>query len=304
MRLSRAAESAVTRLHTIERVIVVRLQGRLGNQMFEYAIGRSLAERLGTELVLDSTAIVQGARRGRRYELDCFDLGAKVCPVGEVARLRNPSRLVRTLQRLRPSRRPYLQQVAEDSSQAFDPAVLASPAYSYLVGYWQFEAYFLEHEALIREAFRFPTLSAEGRRIADEIRATQATSVHVRRGDYLQHEQLGGLDADYYRRGVDAIASQAGDSRVVVFSDDPAWCAENLALPNPLIVDRSQARGDDWEDMHLMSLCRHHVIANSSYSWWGAWLDPSPSKIVVAPKRWVRTGARVGDPVPARWLRL
>ena len=126
------------RLLTIERVIVVRLQGRLGNQMFEYAIGRSLAERLETELVLDSTAIVQGARRGRRYELDCFDLGAKVCPVGKVARLRNASRL------------------APAGSGGQLPGVRSRRAGSarrlVLVGYWQFEEYFIEHEALIREA--------------------------------------------------------------------------------------------------------------------------------------------------------
>jgi hypothetical protein len=287
-------------------VIVVRLQGRLGNQMFEYAVGRTLAERHGTELVLDSSWVVDGAGGGTmRYELGCFDLDVQVRPVWEVARVPNPSGFVYALQRLRPSRRRFLHVVAEEASNAFTPAVASAPDDAYLLGYWQFEEYFAEREALVREAFSFPALSAASAEIAEEIGRSTAVSVHVRRGDYTEHAHLGGLEASYYERAAETIADAVGDIRLFVFSDEPAWCAEALRFPyETTIVERPLPVEREWEDMRLMSLCRHHVIANSTYGWWGAWLNPSSDKLVVAPRRWSRTEKREGDPIPDRWLRV
>jgi hypothetical protein len=284
-------------------LIVVRLSGGLGNQMFQYAAGRSLAERRCVELVLDSSWTVE---IGRPYKLGFFDLGVRVCPVWQVARVPNSSRLVRLLQRARPSRRPFVTVLAEElSTNAFDPAVLSASDFSYLCGYWQFEAYFSEYADDIRRAFEFPALSVESQQIADRIRSTTAVSVHVRRGDYTDHAHLGFLDASYFHRAVETICTSTPDVELFVFSDDPAWCAQNLRFAVPLtIVERPLVPDRDWEDMRLMSLCHHHVIANSTYGWWGAWLDPSPSKLVVAPKKWVETEKRVGDPVPAGWIRV
>ena len=196
--------------------------------------------------------------------------------------------------------------IAEElSTNAFDPAVLTAPDWTYLCGYWQFERYFCEHEAAVRRAFAFPPASAESERIAEEIRDSPAVSVHVRRGDYTEHGHLGFLDEAYYRRAAATIADAVGEVELFVFSDDPAWCAESLSFPRTAtIVDRRLAPDRDWEDMWLMSLCRHHVISNSTYGWWGAWLDPSPTKLVVAPRRWVDNEKRQGDPVPERWIRV
>lgn len=288
-------------------VIVVRLQGGLGNQMFVYATGRSLAERHRTEFVLDASWMAPHKGGGSvRYALGCFDLAERVCPVWEVARVPNPSRLVYALQRLRPSRRRFFHVISESrSTNAFVPGVLTAPDDTYLRGYWQFEEYFVEHEPLIRRVFRFPPLSVEGERIADVIRTSPAVSVHVRRGDYVGHDRLAFLDEAYYRRAVGTIADAIGEVSLFVFSDDPEWCAKKLRLAYPTtIVQRSLPTGGVWEDMQLMSLCQHHVIANSTYSWWGAWLNPSPSKLVVAPKHWVRSEKRAGDPVPERWIRV
>jgi Glycosyl transferase family 11 len=284
-------------------VIVVRLQGGLGNQMFQYATGLSLAQRHDAELVLDTSWTVEV---GHAYKLGCFDLGVRVCPVWEVARVPNPSRIVSALQRLRPSRRRFVRVLAEDlSTNAFDPAVLNAPDDTYLCGYWQFEDYFVDHEADIRRAFEFPPLSAESGRIAEEIRTAPALSVHVRRGDYVDHDHLGFLDEAYYERAIETIANSVGEIRPFVFSDDPAWCAGRLRFADAAtIVERPLAADRDWEDMKLMSLCDHHVIANSTYGWWGAWLNPSRSKLVVAPTRWVQSEKRAGDPVPGRWIRV
>src|SRR5687767_7196827 len=127
--------------------------------MFQYATGRRLAERHDVELVLDTSWTIEV---GRAYKLGCFDLGVRVCPVWEVARVPNSSRVVRALQRMRPSRRPFVRVIAEQlSTNAFNPAVLTAPGNSYLCGYWQFEDYFVDQEAEVRRAFEFPPLSAE-----------------------------------------------------------------------------------------------------------------------------------------------
>ena len=129
--------------------------------------------------------------------------------------------------------------------------------------------------------------------------------MHVRRGDYVAHRHLAHLDAMYYADAIRAIAETAGDVTAFVFSDDPQWCVSNLHVGCPTtIVDRPLSASRAWEDMCLMSLCDHHVIANSTYSWWGAWLNPSPSKLVVAPREWVLGSKRIGDPVPDRWVRM
>jgi hypothetical protein len=289
-------------------VIVARIRGRLGNQMFQYAAGRSLAERHGAELVLDTSGILQagGPNEHERNELECFGLAERVCPVWEVARVPSRFRLVSALQRLRPSARRFVRVLSEDfTTNAFLPEVLTAPDQTYLLGYWQFEAYFAGHQAEIRQAFTFPSLSADSQRLAETIRRESSVSVHVRRGDYLTEGRLGFLDASYFRRAVDAVIARDGDVRPFVFSDDPGWCREHLGfLDGTTIVERQLPVERAWEDMCLMSLCDHHVISNSTFGWWGAWLDSSPSKVVVAPKRWVLSPKRMGDPIPARWTRV
>ena len=284
-------------------VIIVRLAGGLGNQMFQYATGRRLAEHHHVELVLDTSWTVE---IDRPFELSCFDLTEQARPVWEVARVPNSSPVVRALQRVRPSRRRFLVVVSDDlETNSFQPAVLAAPNHAYLCGWWQFEGYFIDHEATIRRAFVFPPLSDESDMIAEQISTTTAVSVHVRRGDYLSHSRLGFLDESYYRRAVESIRSRVGDTEVFVFSDDPSWCKRQLQLPVPThVIERRLPVGRDWEDMCLMSLCSHHVVANSTFSWWGAWLNSSPSKLVVAPSRWVQDEKRVGDPVLDSWIRV
>jgi Glycosyl transferase family 11 len=288
-------------------VIVVRVRGHLGNQMFQYAAGRALAARHQAELVLDTSGIIQagGPNLVERNELDVFALRERVRPVWEVARVPNPSRLVYALQRLRPSRKAFVHVLSEDfATNAFVPAVLTAPDQTYLIGYWQFEEYFADREAEIRDAFRFPPLSAESEPVAESIRQQATVSVHVRRGDYAEHANLGFLDAAYYERALETVASRVDVARAFVFSDDPGWCRDNLDLGDATIVDRPLSVERAWEDMCLMSMCDHHVTSNSTFGWWGAWLNPSPSKLVVAPTRWVLSPKRIGDPVPSRWLRV
>ncbi len=286
------------------------IKGRLGNQMFQYAAGRALAERHGTDLVLDTSWMVEVRRGGGVVENElawAFDLDEQVRPVWEVARLPNPRRWVYALQRLRPRRdRRFVRVVEEDTrTNAFVPEVLTAPDDTYLRGYWQFEDYFADREEAIRAAFAFREPSAETRELEERIRALTSVSVHVRRTDYTRHPYLGFLDVAYYERGTARIGAQLEGIHLFVFSDDPEWCKRELSLPFPTtVVDRPLAPDRAWEDMLLISRCDHHVTSNSTFSWWGAWLSPSPAKVVVAPERWTLHPHRVGDPIPDRWIRV
>jgi hypothetical protein len=291
-------------------VIVVQLSGGLGNQMFQYATGRALAARHRTQLVLDSSWIA--LNRGgsvttevRRYELGCFELDAPLAEVDDVARLR------RTLV---PSRRPVLQELVEPQFGQPCPELAQAGDNTYLRGYWQNVDYFGDAETLLRQEFTFsPAIAKEEAELARQIResAEPAVSVHVRRSDYVSdagvRERMGTLEPEYYSRALDALGSGIGSVRQFVFTDDPEWCTKHLRLSDQdVVVGATRAEGDRWASiMHLMTLCDHHVLANSSFSWWGAWLAPSPAKIVVAPRPWLQD-ARWDESgrIPADWVRI
>jgi Glycosyl transferase family 11 len=292
-------------------MVVAKLMGRLGNQMFQYATARSAAARVDTSVKLDTSWI--DYYRGRSgpnwpYELDRFPLDVEVGHIRKYARLPAHRRLQRALQRILPRRRPLLRVIREDSSYAFVPEVLTAGNDVYLDGFWQCEDYFSDSEGLVRSEFAFQApLSESGNELARQIEVGTSVSLHVRRGDYLRVRSLHALDREYYVRALQLLADELGDYQVVVFSDDLEWCKAHLKLERPTVfVEREHVTGSALEDMHLMSLCDHHVIANSSFSWWGAWLDPRPDKIVVAPKCWFRDpDLEAGDQrVPPSWIRI
>jgi hypothetical protein len=250
-------------------MIVVQLSGGLGNQMFQYATGRALAARHGAQLVLDSSWIEGEA--GDVYELGCFLLDAPLAPVEQVARLQRS---------LLPSRRPLLQEAG--------PEPLRTPDNTYLRGNWEKLDYFQPAAAHVRRDFTFrPAIVKEQAELVREIQESPVptVSLHVRR--------LGTLEPEYYSRALDALGSGVGSVRLFVFTDDPEWCTTNLRLnEQDVIVDAARA-----PEMHLMTLCDHLVLADSDFSWWGAWLNPSPAKIVVAPRLWL-------EDLPADWVQI
>jgi hypothetical protein len=250
-------------------MIVVQLSGGLGNQMFQYATGRALAARHGTRLVLDSSWIE--GENGDVYELGCFLLDAPLAPVEQVARLQRS---------LLPSRRPLLQEAGADPLQ--------TPDNTYLRGNRENLDYFEEAAAQVRSDFTFrPAIVAEQAELTREIQESPVptVSLHVRR--------LGTLEPEYYSRALDALGSGVGSLRLFVFTDDPEWCTTNLSLnEQDVVVGAARAA-----EMHLMTLCDHLVLADSSFSWWGAWLNPSPEKIVVAPRLWLQD-------LPTDWVQF
>jgi hypothetical protein len=282
-------------------MIIATLIGGLGNQMFQYAAGRALALRTGARLVLDLGWLenTQPHVTPRSYELGCFQIQAElrsIYPRTNIERLRE---LVRLSPRIWREQRMY----------GFDPRTLELPGRVRLIGYWPSERYFADQADQLREDFRFvEPLDDRSREVAGEIEATNSVSVHVRRGDYVENPATeafhGVLSAEYYRAATERIFESIASPHFFVFSDDPAWCHTNLALGgSTTYVDHNGARGS--ADLRLMSLCAHHIVANSSFSWWGAWLNPRADKLVVLPKRWI-TSATIDTSavVPDGWVAI
>ncbi len=286
-------------------MIISRLNGGLGNQMFQYAAGRALALRHGVDLVLDARIYNRQTQFG--FGLDVFNVANVQSPGSPMPpdRKTNPfAYLIWRGFKLKPV-------IFRERGLAFNEGFASLGSDVYLSGYWQSERYFNEHEARIREEFRIiRPPDALNRKMLEKIAQVPAVSIHVRRGDYVNDARTntthGTCSLDYYRQGLLRIADHKEiDPVVFAFSDDPDWVRQNLDIPFELVlVDHNDStRGH--EDMRLMAACRHHVIANSSFSWWGAWLNPSREKMVIAPKRWFADPDLDNpDICPQEWVRL
>lgn len=180
---------------------------------------------------------------------------------------------------------------------------------AYLAGHWQSEKYFSDASETIRSDFTFRhPLTKQNAELAGRIGQTMAVSLHVRRGDYVSDTKAnaahGLCSLEYYRAAVLLMAEHVECPEFFVFSDDIAWVKANLKIDFPSrYLDHNQG-AESYNDMRLMSLCRHHIIANSSFSWWGAWLNPNPDKLVIAPKKWFAYDSNVADLFPAGWVSL
>ena len=271
-------------------MVIMRLIGGLGNQLFQYALGRALAVSRSTTLKLDITDYE--TYKVHAYSLGHFNVIESFATRDEIRRLRGggwmAKQLSRRLHRLIPFRKDsYIL----EKGFAFDPEVLEPPDDVYLEGYWQSERYFTSIEGLLRREFTIRhSLSGRNQELAARITGCNAVSLHVRRGDYVSNPDSsrvhGPCGMDYHRTAVRRIAEVSPQLHLFVFSDEPEWAARNLHLDHPMTIVTGNDARHDYEDLHLMSLCRHHVIANSSFSWWGAWLSANADKIVIAPARW------------------
>ncbi len=268
-------------------MIIVRIKGGLGNQMFQYAAGRALALKTGLPLVLDRRYYRREREYG--YALNAFKLADVPLNAERLPPLLRGRPLAYWIWRLA-RREPRL---LRQKGSGFDPAIAAICAPSWIDGYFQSERYFTAQAATIRaELTPISPLDAENARWHAEIKAeSRAVSLHVRRGDYVSNSKAtarhGICTPDYYARALDYVAQKMeSDPIIYAFSDDPAWVRENLKLPAEIRVVGHNDSSRNIEDLRLMNACRHHIIANSSFSWWGAWLNPRADKIVTAPARW------------------
>jgi hypothetical protein len=288
-------------------MIYVRLFGGLGNQLFQYASARAVALRRGVALGMDLRDL--GGRAAHiTYGLQHFAIRAEVDPPGlPPGKAGHP--MAYALWRAGLWRGPRF---LREKGLGVNRAVLEAPDETYLHGYFQSEAYFADAIAQIRSELAIITPpSAENSDWLARIAADpQSVSVHLRRGDYVSAAKgsatHGTCDEAYYRNGLSRIADRTGIMpRAYVFSDDPAWAAANLSLGVETLVVGHNGPLQHYEDLRLMAACRHHVIANSTFSWWGGWLDAKADRIVVAPARWFATPDLVNpDILPPDWIAL
>ena len=288
-------------------MIVVRLCGGLGNQLFQYATGRRRAYVHQTELVLDVAwySHIPESDTPRSFELNQYPLKARPTQGQEIlwSMLQRES----LLQRFPSASRPWKK--FRERNFDFDESVLNLNDNTYLEGYWQSYRYFEDIADIIRSEVipLFPPASKD-EAVRKEIAATQSVSVHVRRGDYISHKIAatvhGTCSSDYYRMAMAKVSSAVRNPHFFVFADDIEWARKQLISPFPIaFVDHNGAE-TAFQDLRLMSLCKHHIIANSSFSWWGAWLNPSKEKIVVAPGKWFADGRPTPTLIPDVWIRL
>ncbi len=280
-------------------MIIVRLSDGLGNQMFQYAFGRALSARRGVPLRLDLSAYRR--ERKRSYGLGQF-LTAESFMTDEEAR----GVIVRPLDAAQPW---WNQPVVKEPHFHYSDEVTAVPSSGYFVGYWQSERHFADMAELIRLEFTpKQPLTGVNLDVARMIATRNAVSLHVRRGDYVSDQTVNALHGvcslDYYRRAVQHVAERVSKPEFFVFTDDPDWTRANLILDFPAYLI-TQNQNAPVEDLRLMTLCRHHIIANSSFSWWGAWLAGRPGQVACAPERWFGAYPHdTRDLVPDRWARL
>lgn len=270
-------------------IVIVKLMGGLGNQMFQYAAGRALAERRGARLLLDLSSY-EHDRLGRRYRLDHFNIRAEIASPDDVERVTGLgrrgllSRARRRAERLLPR---HWRSVFTERQRSYDRELFYIRRSVMLSGYWQSPQYFASIEHLLREELRWrEPPDAYNEALTQEIIAAEGVSVHVRRGDYVENKSHNVLPIGYYQAAVARIAEVAYQASYYVFSDDMPWCKGHLDLPGRTTYVDHNGPEADYEDLRLMSLCHHHIIANSSFSWWGAWLCERPGQLVIAPRQW------------------
>lgn len=304
-------------------MIITHLLGGLGNQMFQYAAGLALAERRRTVLKLDVTWFKERAEFAahNRYALSCLNVTEQFATKEEVDRVRGRA-LSRSERLLAAAARGLrLRRLADlhapggnwhmQRSLKFYPEFLELPDDTYLDGMWQSERYFAgETENVLRQhfGFRYPAPPAVAA-MAERIRGSPSASVHFRRGDYVTNEkfsrEIGVLGFDYYRRALSRLKESHPGVTLYIFSDDLDEVERSFKPEGPHVFVRVGAAWHAYDKIRLMSLCDHSIISNSTFAWWGAWLNPNPRRLVIAPDPWLAGRPdESAEVVPAHWLRL
>lgn len=292
-------------------MIISRVIGGLGNQMFQYAVGRAVSLVRNVPLRLDISGFANyGLHQWIEFQR-IFNCTAEIANEGDVRRILGwqSSARVRGILSRRSITAFRKKGFIVEPHHHYWQGIRDVPHDCYLMGYWQSEKYFLDVASVIRShfTFKFPPVNRNAD-IVDLINQVSAVSLHVRRGDYANNPDTtathGLCSLEYYHAAIQYIAERVKQPEFLIFSDDVEWVKDNLKIKFPShYVDHNHG-AESYNDMRLMSLCQHHIIANSSFSWWGAWLNPSTKKIVIAPKRWFANKTDVRDSFSQGWVTL
>lgn len=265
-------------------MIIARIEGGIGNQLFIYAAARALALRTGSQLKFDIwNAYLPSNRYGARYQLDEFNVVGTLAEKAETAPYRRDSLSFYWRRKLN-RRLPFGFRSLIEERSLFEPRLLSFQprAQVYLTGYWQREEYFRDHAAAIRRELSLrKEHSPRNLALAERMRQCESVFLHVRQNDY-EHR----LSATYYAAALRMLSEQVPRPEIFVFGDDLEWARRELPLPPDAQFVEHNGESGNYEDLWLMTRCRHAIVANSSFSWWGAWLNAEPDRIVIAPAAW------------------
>jgi len=273
-------------------MIIIRIIGGLGNQMFQFAAAKALALEKAHDLILDKSLFANYTLHN--YSLDHFHLDQKFYKRQNkyLTKLKN---LFKTIHHYQEKEFNFNSDIQNINSDVI-----------FLNGYFQSEKYFIKYEKEIRADFKIQTeLSSKALEMLSRINATNSVSIHIRRGDYLQHPIHNTDKTDFYKNAMKTIEGKIENPSYFIFSDDIEWSKNNFKTNFEIhFIDFTDA-STNYEDLKLMSECKHNIIANSSFSWWGAWLNENPQKIVIAPKTWFNDEKHnTADVIPDNWIKL
>ncbi len=281
--------------------------------MFQYAAGRALSYRLQIPLKLDLSKFEDYTLRS--YKLNHFDIQEDFATPEDLEAFSPPEKgLPLVLFRAKNFMKPrHQKKIFIEKKVGYDEDFNRISGSCWLKGYWQSEKYFEPIEKLIRREFKLhEEPDPLNRELLRDIKDKLSVSVHVRRGDYVANpvtnEVHGFLGTSYYEKAIQYLQSKIKSPVFFVFSDDIEWAEKNLKTDHPLVFVDHNGGEKDYEDLRLMWNCKYHIIANSSFSWWGAWLSNYDGQYVIAPKNWFtpKIMEKKGELeiVPDRWIRL
>lgn len=284
---------------------IVRCIGGLGNQMFQYAFYKSLESRY-SDVKFDVSPLKNYKTHNGFELLKVFSINFCSPSFTEKISLsfRSGGFIFRLLRHIYKKNRAkeYI-----EKGLYYQEDALSAVGNLYYIGYWQSWKYFKDIEKRIKRDFSFDEklLPLSNREILSKIRNTNSVSIHIRRGDYIGNSIYDNIaTSDYYYKATDYIKKNVKNPFYFIFTNDPEWSKVHMSLPNSLIIDVNSGVDSYW-DMFLMSQCRHNIIANSSFSWWGAWLNDNKNKIVIAPRKWINEdSANIDDIIPPTWKRI
>lgn len=277
----------------------MRIWEGLGNQLFQYACIRALQLR-NHEVVRLCVLPDQGNRTIRHFGLDKLMI---TIPRGRLferfALCMERSKVIKKLVILITEKLNFVGYVEEESVRYKDYLKNLHGNY-YLSGWFQNEKYFSDFEEVIRKEIRPKKKIKISRELREILQNKNTVSVHIRRGDFSRFDNI--LDMEYYKRAMTIVEERLVDVFYVVFSDDMTWVVENMYFgDNVYYVNRNKVL-EDYEELFIMSRCKHHIIANSTFSWWGAWLDKNESKMVIGPKQWF--ARKKINIMPDAWIKV
>ena len=294
-------------------MFLVKLMGGLGNQMFQYAFGRALSLKHNIPLALDLSSLGQktGVDTPRNYELDIFNIEAQIATLKEIDKFSiiHNNKILKSIHNSFSFILPFFQ--VKEKQFCYNELKNDIHRNTMFVGYWQTEKYFENIKDIIKKDFQFKEpLEGLNAELATKIKVSNSVGMHIRRGDFISNpvtnKYHGTCNSGYYKNAISYLSQKiSGNMKLFIFSDEPGWVKNNLQFNYETIYIENNNGAKSYEDLRLMILCKHNIIANSSFSWWAAYLNSNVDKVVVAPSQWFNNKTiDTHDLIPDGWIKM